>query len=198
MEKKFSIYNNLKYYGSKEFISIQTAPQWPEEGKHVSDEVTLNFSDGSQIVVSSAFGNVDTFFSIDEDVIFSIREEYGHIPFCNIGDTPVTTILVGERIVSIKVYFDEVSYADRNMSDKSLSYPIGLFIRTPNRSIGICKDYLEASWLDADYTDADEALMYPLDSRWGVYDDVASFVVKRESKDYLTGEVCKVEEKKYR
>lgn len=197
MEKESSIYNFLKKYGDKKLISIQTAPQWPEEGKHVSDEVTLNFSDGSQIVVSAEFDDVDTFFSIDEDVVFSIKEEHGHEPFCNIGETPITTILVDESVVSIKVYFDEVSYADKSISDKTISYPIGLFIRTADRSIGICKDCMEASWLDADYTDADESLLYPLDSRWGVYEDVDSFVVRRKAKDYITEEVVLAEEKKF-
>lgn len=197
MKKESSIYNFLKNYGVKRLISIQTAPQWPEEGKHVSDEVTLNFSDGSQIVVSAAFDDVDTFFGIDEDVVFSIKEELRHEPFCNIGETPITTILVNEKVISIKVYFDNISYADRSISEKSLSYPIGLFIRTKNRSIGICRDAMEATWLDADYTDADESLLYSLDSRWGVYEDVDSFVVRRESKDYITDEVLLVEEKKF-
>ncbi len=197
MEKESSIYNFLKKYGDKKLISIQTAPQWPEECKHVSDEVTLNFSDGAQIVVSSTFDNVDTFFSIDEDVVFSIKEERGHEPFCNIGETPITTILVDESVISIKIYFDKVSYADRSISDKSFSYPIGLFIRTRSRSIGVCKDCMEASWLDADFTNADEGLLYTLDSRWGLYEDVDSFVVRRESRDYINDKIFLVEEKKF-
>ncbi len=56
---------------------------------------------------------------------------------------------------------------------------------------------MEATWLNADYTDADESLLYSLDSRWGVYEDVDSFVVRRESKEYITDEVLLVEEKKY-
>ena len=197
MEEKFSVFNFLKKYADKKLISIQSAPQWPEEAKHVSDEVTLNFSDGSQLVVSSSFDDVDTFFSIDEDVVFSINETSGHEPFCNIGDTKIITILVDENIISIKVYFDEVSYTDKKISDKTLSYPIGLFIRTANKSIGICKDYLEAAWLDADYSNADETLLYPLDSRWGEYEDVAPFVVKRQAKDYITGDVSLIEEKNF-
>lgn len=197
MEKSYSIYNFLKNYGDKKLISIQTAPQWPEGGKHVSNEVTLNFSNGFQIVVSAAFNDVDTFFSIDEDVVFSIKEEYGHQPFCNIGDTTITTILIDERAISIKVYFDEITNADKSISNKSNSYPIGFFIRTPNRSIGICRDCMEAAWLDADYTHADENLMYSLDSRWGVYEDVAPFVIRRESKDYINDKVILVEEKKF-
>lgn len=197
MEKESSIYNFLKIYGEKKLISIQTAPLWPEEGKHVSDEVTLNFSEGSQIVVSASFDNVDTFFNIDEDVVFSIKEEHGHNPFCNIGETPIATILVDERAISIKVYFDTIYYVDRSISEKSLSYPIGLFIQTKTRSIGICRDAMEATWLDADYTDADESLLYSLDSRWGAYEDVDSFVVRRESIDYITDEVLLVEEKKF-
>lgn len=197
MENKFLVFSFLRKYADKKLISIQSAPQWPEEAKHVSDEVTLNFSDGSQLVVSSSYDDVDTFFAVDEDVVFSINEASDHEPFCNIGDTKIITILVDENIVSIKVYYDEVSYADKKISDKTLSYPIGIFIQTASRSIGICKDYLEAAWLDADYSNADETLLYPLDSCWGEYEDVAPFVVKRQAKNYITGEVNLIEEKQF-
>ena len=197
MEKEFSIFDFLKNYASKKLISIQSAPQWPEEGKHVSDEVTLNFSDGSQLVISSSFDDVDIFFAIDEDVVFSIEEASGHEPFCNIGDTPITTILVNEEIVSIKVYFDEVTYADRSISEKCLTYPVGLFIRTSSRSIGICKDYIEAAWLDADYSEADEGLLFSIDDCWEGYDEGPTFVVKRMVKDYITDKITQVEERKF-
>ncbi len=95
----------------------------------MSDEGTLNFSDGSQLVVSSSFDDIDTFFSIDEAVVFSIMETSNHESFCNIGDSQINTILVDEKIRAIKVYFEEISYADKKISDKTLTYLIGLFLQ---------------------------------------------------------------------
>lgn len=70
-------------------------------------------------------------------------------------------------------------------------------MRTSNRSIGICRDYLEATWLDADYSNADESLLYSLDSRWGVYEYVDSFIVERLSEDYVSGKITIVDEKQF-
>ena len=197
MKEELNTYRFLENYREKKLLSIQSAPQWPVNCKHVSDEVTLNFSDGSQLVVSSTFANTDIFFSIEEDVVFDIKEEFGHKPFCNIGDTQITTIFVDERVSSIKVYFDEISYVNKNISDKILVYPIGLFVRTSSRSIGICRDYLEATWLDADFSNAGESLLYSLDSRWGVYEDVDSFIVKRLSEDFVSGKNTIIDERQF-
>lgn len=197
MEKDFKDFEFLKKYGDKKLISIQSIPQWPENGKHVSDEVTLNFADGSQLVVSSSCENIDTFFDVEEDVVFAIREDTGHEPFCNIGDYKMSSILVDENPESIKVFFDEISYADKSISDKTLVFPVGLFIKTAKRSIGITRDVMIGVWLDANYFNADNNLMYSLDERWDSYEGVDSFIVKRQSKEYISGKVELTEEKQF-
>ena len=197
MKNELNKYKFLANYSEKKLLSIQSAPQWPDNYKHVSDEVTLNFYDGFQLVVSSSFANSNTLFGSEEDVIFEIKEELNHVPFCNLGDTQITTILVDEKISSIRIFFDEVSYVEEKPSKKIMIYPIGLFMQTSSRSIGICKDYLEATWLDADFSDADENLLYSIDSRWGSYENVSPFIVKRLVKDYVSGEVVTIDEKHF-
>ncbi|MCQ2411915.1 MAG: hypothetical protein MJ057_03070 [Sphaerochaetaceae bacterium] len=187
----------LEKYAEKKLISIQSAPQWPAMGNHVSDEVALNFDDGSQLIVSSSFANVDTFFDVDEDVVFGIREDSGYEPFCNIGEMKMESILVNEVPESITVVFDEISYCDKSISDKLVVFPVGLFIKTSTRTIGICRDMLNAVWLDANYFDANFKLMYSLDSRWGDFEDVDSFMVRRIAKEYCTGTVLRVEQKQF-
>lgn len=197
MEKHFKDLEFLKRYGEKKLLSIQSIPQWPNNGNHVSNEVALNFDDGSQLVISSSFADVDTFFDVDEDVLFSIKEESGYEPFCNIGDYKMTTIFVDEKPESINVYFDEIAYVDKTISDKMLAFPIALFVKTATRTIGVCKDALNAVWLDANYINADQSLIYSLEERWGTYEGVGSFVVKRHTKDYICGRVELVEEKQF-
>lgn len=190
-------YYFLREYGSKRLLSIETIPQWPEDGNHVSDVVTLNFSDNSQIVVTSSFADVDTFFDVEEDVVFSIREDSGYEPYCNVDGTNMMTIFVNEKINSIQVIFDEISYVDKSISDKTLTFPIGLFIKTNNRSIGISREILDATWLNADYNNADLSILYSIDARWEDFEDVDSFVVKRFSKDYLSDKIEIIEQKQY-
>ncbi len=197
MEKHFKDLEFLKRYGEKKLLSIQSIPQWPNNGNHVSNEVVLNFDDSSQLVISSSFADVDTFFDVDEDVLFSIKEESGYEPFCNIGDYKMTTILVDEKPESIKVYFDEIAYEDKTISDKMLAFPIALFVKTATRTIGVCKDALNAVWLDANYMNADQSLMYSLEERWGACEGVESFVVRRHAKDYTCGIVELFEEKQF-
>ncbi len=197
MEKDFNNFDFLKKYGEKKLLSIQSIPQWPENGHHVSDEVTINFADGSQLVVTSSFADVDTFFDVDEDVVFAIREDFGYEPFSNIGDAKMTTILVDEKPETIQVFFDEISYADKSISDKTIVFPVGLFIKTKTRTIGICRDVLNAVWLDANYFNAEPNLMYSLDSRWEDFEDVDSFVVRRLVKEYISGQIQLVEEKQF-
>ncbi len=197
MEKDFKDYDFLRNYGGKKLLSIQSIPQWPENGNHVSDEVALNFSDGSQLIVTSSFADVDTFFDVDEDVVFSIREETGYEPFCNIGEANMSTILVDEKPDSIQMYYDEISYVDKSISDKKLIFPVGLFIKTQTRTIGICRDVLNAVWLDANYINANQSLMYTLNERWDSYEGVDSFVVQRYAKEFISGTVKLIEEKKF-
>lgn len=197
MEKDFKDFEFLKKYGEKKLLSIQSIPQWPENGNHVSDEVALNFSDGSQLVITSSFADVDTFFDVDEDVVFAVREDTGYEPFCNIGDAKMSTILVDEKSESIQVFFDEISYVDKSISDKILVFPVGLFIKTATRTIGITRDAMNAVWLDANYFNADKNLMYSLDERWGSYEGVDSFVVQRYAKEYISGKVEQIEEKQF-
>lgn len=197
MEKDINMFEFLKNYGEKKLISIQSIPQWPNNGNHVSDEVALNFDDGSQLIVSSSFEDVDLLFDVDEDVTFEIKETAGYEPFCNIVDAKMTTFLVDEKPEAIKVYYDVVSYVDKSISNKTLIFPVGLFITTPTRTIGICRDVLNAVWLDANYFNADQNLMYKLNDRWGNYEGVDSFVVKRQVKEYISGIVEVTENRQF-
>lgn len=197
MEKSFKDFEFLKKYGEKKLLSIKSIPQWPENENHVGDEVSLNFIDGTQLVITSFFASVDTFFNIDEDVVFNIREDCGYEPSSNISDTKIATILVDEKPKSITLYCDEISYANKKISDKVLLFPIGMFIKTERRTIGVCRNVLNAFWLEANYFDADQSLMYSLDERWGTYDDVDSFIVERKSMEYITGKVKTLEKKQF-
>ncbi len=197
MEKSFKDFEFLKKYGGKKLLSIKSIPQWPENENHVGDEVSLNFIDGTQLVITSSFASVDTFFNIDEDVVFNIREDYGYEPSSNISDTKIATILVDEKPESISMYCDEISYVNKKISDKILLFPIGMFIKTERRTIGVCRNVLNAFWLEANYFDADQSLMYSLDERWGTYDDVDSFIVERKSMEYITGKVKTLEKKQF-
>ena len=158
MKSMFSRFEFLKDYGKRRLSSIQAVPQWATGVNHVSDEVVLNFEDGMQLVVTSGFEDVETFFGIDEDAVFSIRECRNHIAKSNLDGLEMATVLVGEKPQSIEVFFDEISPEDKS---ETCVFPVALFIRTPLRSIGICRDMINGTWLDAEFRNATSEMVFP-------------------------------------
>ena len=70
------------------------------------------------------------FFTEDEDVVFSIREEESYESFSNIDELKKTSILVDETPRSISIVFDEVSFADTSISNKTIQFPLSLYVET--------------------------------------------------------------------
>jgi hypothetical protein len=187
----------LKKYKEKKLISIQAIPQWPEGFKHVSDEVVLSFDDNSQLVFNSNFEDVDLFFFKDEDVVFKITEQQNHEAFSNLGDSKMTSILVNEMPVAMSLVYDEISLEETSTSNKVSQYPIGLFINTNTRKICICRELLDATWLNAEFSNADISMLYSMDEMWGDFEDVSPFIVKRKKWDAFSNETTEIETKHY-
>jgi hypothetical protein len=194
MNAEFSF---LKQYKNKRLLSIQTVPYWPAGSNHVSDEVVLSFSGNSQLVVNSKYDDVDMFFSEDEDVVFSIREEKSHEAFSNIEELKMTTILVDETPRSISIVYDEVSYADKSISDKTIQYPLALFIEAESRTIGIWRDVQNATWLNANYNNASIKQLFPIEDQWSDFEDVPHFTVCRKCTNQFTGETLVIDSKTF-
>ena len=197
MSKINSDFAFLKNYKGRKLVSIQAIPQWPEGFKHVSDEVVLSFEDNSQLVFNSYFEDVDLFFFTDEDVVFTITEKQNHEAFSNLGDSKMSSILVNETPISMFLVYDEVSLEDTSTSNKTSQYPIGLFIVTNNRKICICRELLDATWLNAEFSNADLSMLYSLDEMWGDFENVKPFIVKRKKWNIFSNETTDLEVKHY-
>lgn len=163
----------------------------------VSDEVTINLDDCSQLVICCRNDITDMFFQTDEDVVFSIVEDMNHTPYCNICDMNMSPILVDEEIENISIVYDEVSFVDKSNSDKTREYLLGVFIRTESRRIGICKDVLSATCLYADFENGTPSLIFPIDEKWGDIEKVNPFRVKRITWDISNDKHSIIEEKTY-
>ena len=187
----------LKQYINKRLLSIQTVPYWPAGSNHVSDEVVLCFSGNSQLVVSSKYDDVDMFFTEDEDVVFSIREEKTYEAFSNIDELKMTTILVDETPRSISIVFDEVSFADKSISDKTIQYPLALYIETESRTVGIWRDVQNATWLNANYNNASIKQLFSIEDQWSDFENVPHFTVCRKCTNQFTGESFIVDNKTF-
>ena len=178
----------LKQYKNKKLLSIQTVPYWPAGSNHVSDEVVLSFSGNSQLVVNSKYDDVDMFFAEDEDVVFSIREEKSYEAFSNIDELKMTTILVAETPRSISIVYDEVSFADKSISDKTIQYPLALYVETESRTVGIWRDVQNATWLNANYNNASIKQLFSIEDQWSDFENVPHFTVCRKCTNQFTGE----------
>jgi hypothetical protein len=187
----------LKQYINKRLLSIQTVPYWPAGSNHVSDEVVLCFSGNSQLVVNSKYDDVDMFFTEDEDVVFSIREEKSYEAFSNIDELKMTTILVDETPRSINIVFDEVSFADKSISDKTIQYPLALYIETESRTVGIWRDVQNATWLNANYNNASIKQLFSIEDQWSDFENVPHFTVCRKCTNQFTGESFIVDNKTF-
>ncbi len=190
MKELLKDYEFLKNYVDCKLTSVITAPYWPEESKMVSDEVLLNFSDGRQLDFHCEEGVIEAFLEPGEtieDVIFTVKEERNHTPFCNIGYTKMQSILVDEEVESVKLYFDNMSFADETLGYPEFAYPVGVFIETKNRRIGICRQILDDTSLNADYRKADPSdtsLMFALEEHWGSARGAETFIAKRYCYDF--------------
>lgn len=178
----------LKQYKNKKLLSIQTVPYWPAGSNHVSDEVVLSFSGNSQLVVNSKYDDVDMFFAEDEDVVFSIREEKSYEAFSNIDELKMTTILVDETPRSISIVYDEVSFADKSISNKTIQYPLALYVETESRTVGIWRDVQNATWLNANYNNASIKQLFSIEDQWSDFENVPHFTVCRKCTNQFTGE----------
>ena len=190
-------YSFLKQYKNKKLLSIQTVPHWPAGSNHVSDEVVLSFSGNSQLVVNSRYDVVDMFFTEDEDVVFSIREEKSYEAFSNIAELQMSTILVDEYPKNISIVYDEVSFSDKSISDKTIQYPLALYVETESRTIGIWRDVQNATWLNSNYNNASIKQLFPIEEQWGDFENVPHFTVIRKSLNQFTGESFIVENKTF-
>ena len=68
----------------------------------------------------------------------------------------------------------------------AFAFPVAIFVKTATRKNGVCRDALNAVWLDANYINTDQSLMYSLEDRLGTYEGVDSFVVKRHASRCLS------------
>ncbi len=184
----------LKDFVDKEIKSIQSSPHLDERTHYVSDEVVFNFRE-SQIVVQSDYADVDLYFDHDEDVLLTIKEDKGHVAVCNIGSETIKEYPIGEKAKKITLFFDEVSSI---CSSKVCRYPLGLFIYTGKRNIGVWRDLFHGCMLNSDYEEASYASIFSIDEMWDGYEDAPPFRVTRTAFDVKTGEVYPVDERRYK
>ena len=196
MSKTTGILSFLKDYIGKRITTIVTMSNLYSIHL-VSDEVTINFEDNSQLVASCNNVISDMFFQTDEDVLFAIREDRNHTPHCNMCDMNLAPFLIDENIEGITIYYDEVSYVDMSKSTKTTEYPLGIFIRTKTRNIEICRDAISATCLYADFENGTPSLIFPIDEMWSGIDNNEPFQVKRMRWNAEDNSQCITEEKIY-
>lgn len=167
--------------------TISSAMPEPES-KTITDTASLNFSNGTQVILESSYEDMDLLFCEEEDVLLDIRPEENYEVVSNTGpSTPICTILVDEIPSSIRLLFDEIRYADDEENVRF--FPVGLYAETPERRIGIWREMLEAFFMSADYKTASLDAPYSLQEKWGGWDSGKKYVATRYSYDFITGEL---------
>lgn len=178
---QYAFISNLR---NCKLVSITSA--MPEPDSHViTDSASLNFSNGKQIVVESSYQDMDLLFCYEEDVLLDIRQESNYEVVSNRGNSsPICTILVDETPLSVQLVFDEIRYADNE--DDVRFFPVGIFIDTPQRKIGIWREMLEAFFLAADYNTASKDAPYSLRDKWEGWEADKRYMATRYSYDFFS------------
>ena len=166
--------NRIKNY---EFISqfknktlntvISVVPNYPKT--EISNEVLLNFSDGSQLLISSDYADVETpFHKLEDDSVLEISETINYEPFCNIEDFELSSIQVNEPVFSVDLVIDEATLPkDVNSTCR---YLVAVFIGTQNHQFNIWKDLMTGFYLHGDFHFGNTDGLYKPEERWDDYD----------------------------
>lgn len=182
---KYEFITGLK---GQPLASITSAVPEPKSGA-ITDCASLNFLDGSQIVLESSYHIADLLFCEEEDVLLDIREEKGYEVVSNTGpSTKITSILVNETPTSVKLLFDEVCFIGDE--ENARCFPVGLFVTTPGRRIGIWREMLEAFFLSADYSEASMDRPYSLRERWEGWDSGRRYIARRCAWDFISEDLA--------
>lgn len=161
-------YRFLSEYINKTLRTVVSViPSYPKT--EISDEVVLNFADGTQLLIKSDYADVETpFHDFEDDSVLSITQTKNHEPFCNIEELELSSILVDEKILSVDLIIDEVSLP--NDKESTCSYLVAVLIKTPNHQFNIWKDLMTGFFLHADYHFGRTKGIFLPEDRWGDYD----------------------------
>lgn len=185
-------YGFLTRLGGCKLATISSAMPEPES-KAITDAASLNFSNGKQIVLESSYQDMDLLFCEEEDVLFDIRPEEDYEVVSNTGpSTQICTILVDEIPSSIRLLFDGIRYIEDE--DDVRFFPVGLYVDTSQRRIGIWREMLEAFFMAADYKTASLNAPYSLQEKWGGWESEKQYVATRYSYDFITGDLTIIDE----
>lgn len=175
----------LKEYQKKTLLKVTTLMPNRLNG-FIGSEVLLDFDDGAQLLISCDY----TFFENplgdkDEDVLFSIEEARGYEAFCNIVDAELSVIRINEKIASLSIVYDEVSFPRKQ--DTYCFYPVAFVFTTERRKFSIWRDLLIDDLLLADYDFGQISHVFAPEERWGGYDLDCTFHVIRRACNIFDG-----------
>lgn len=146
---------------------ISVIPNYPST--EISNEVLLNFSDGSQLLINSDYADVETpFNNLEDDSVLEISSTKNCEPFCNIADSELSSIQVNEPVLSVELVIDEASLP--NDANSICRYLVAVFIKTQNHRFNIWKDLITGFYLHGDYHFGINKGMYQIEERWDDYD----------------------------
>ncbi len=187
----------LKYYIGKKLTGVETTPYWSEKKRLTSSNTVVIHTNAGPLYFSCSPRQADLFYEENEDVLFTVSEQWSETEYSALDDIPLGTEKRDETIIDISLVYDEVSALNRNDSEKILTYPVAVTIATYDSVIGVWRDSMDVSLIGYEGECMTGNRLWPVDELWGDYFGVPPFSVKRTGYSYYEGGPVYSEEKKF-
>lgn len=189
IEERFSF---LKRYIGEKITSLLSTPYWSEKIHLISSNTAIVSTTAGPLYFACAYYQADMFYSEGEDVLFSVTEGRGDIDYVSLDSIPLETETENETILDISLVYDEVANSER-----TLRYPVGVFLLTAKGNIAVWRDSMDVFLLGFDARNAGYDELWDIDELWSGFLSVPPFSVKRIAYSYLKGERSMIDERKY-